>query len=468
MQNSQVIIIGGGPGGYESAIRLHQYGVSCLLIEKERLGGLCLNWGCIPTKTLVKSAELYSEMLNAENFGLPKPEVTLEYNKVFQRKNAVVEQLAGGIEYLFSQRDIPVIKATAVSVAKESGKYIVTISTGECYSAEYLIIATGSEAKELPSIKIDEKDILSSTGMLKLQELPNELVIVGGGVIGCEFASIFSTFGVQVTLIEFLPRIMATEEEEISKRLTRQFKKTGVKVLTNTGVQGITKKEKRLELILSNETTLYADKVLLSVGRKPINNLNWKGINIKEEKDAILIDDFMQTNCDKIYAVGDVTGKLQLAHTAGKQGLIAVEHIASCLYPEKYSAPKEPLNYINIPRCTFTHPEIASVGYTETEAEKKFGEIVTGKFPFSANGKAVATGNINGFVKTIARKDTSELVGMHILGPNAAELIAQGTIMIINKNKAEDIDSFVFAHPTLSEAILEAMEDLQNKSIHKI
>ncbi len=261
---------------------------------------------------------------------------------------------------------------------------------------------------------------------------------------------------------------MATEEEEISKRLTRQFKKTGVKVLTNTGVQGITKKEKRLELILSNETTLYADKVLLSVGRKPINNLNWKGINIKEEKDAILIDDFMQTNCDKIYAVGDVTGKLQLAHTAGKQGLIAVEHIASRLYPEKHSAPKEPLNYINIPRCTFTHPEIASVGYTETEAEKKFGEIVTGKFPFSANGKAVATGNINGFVKTIARKDTSELVGMHILGPNAAELIAQGTIMIINKNKAEDIDSFVFAHPTLSEAILEAMEDLQNKSIHKI
>ncbi len=202
-------------------------------------------WGCIPTKALVKSAELYSEMLNADHFGLPKPEVTLEYNKVFQRKNAVVEQLAGGIEYLFSQRDIPVIKATAVSVAKESGKYIVTISTGECYSAEYLIIATGSEAKELPSIKIDEKDILSSTGMLKLQELPNELVIVGGGVIGCEFASIFSAFGVQVTIIEFLPHLIATEEEEISKRLAMQFKKNGVKVITNTGVQEIIKKDKR-------------------------------------------------------------------------------------------------------------------------------------------------------------------------------------------------------------------------------
>ena len=468
MQHCQVIIIGGGPGGYESAIRLSQYGISSLLMEKERLGGLCLNWGCIPTKALVKSAELYSEILNADNFGLPKPEITLQYNKVWQRKNAVVEQLTSGIEFLFSKHDIPVIKATAVSVTKEKGNYIVTTLEGESYSSEYVILATGSETKELPGIKIDEKDILSSTGILKMQELPKELAIIGGGVIGCEFASIFSTFGVQVTLIEFLPRIMATEEEEISKRLTRQFKKTGVKVLTNTGVQGITKKEKRLELILSNETTLYADKVLLSVGRKPINNLNWKGINIKEEKDAILIDDFMQTNCDKIYAVGDVTGKLQLAHTAGKQGLIAVEHIASCLYPEKHSAPKEPLNYINIPRCTFTHPEIASVGYTETEAEKKFGEIVTGKFPFSANGKAVATGNINGFVKTIARKDTSELVGMHILGPNAAELIAQGTIMIINKNKAEDIDSFVFAHPTLSEAILEAMEDLQNKSIHKI
>ncbi|NLM90341.1 MAG: FAD-dependent oxidoreductase, partial [Candidatus Cloacimonetes bacterium] len=224
----------------------------------------------------------------------------------------------------------------------------------------------------------------------------------------------------------------------------------------------------RLELKLNNNTTLTADKVLLSVGRKPVNNLTWKGININEEKGAIVINDFMQTSCDKIYAIGDVTGKMQLAHTASKQGLMAAQHIASRLYPEKYFAPQEPLNYNNIPRCIFTHPEIASVGYTQKDAEEIFGDVIVGKFPFAANGKAVAMGNINGFVKTIARKDTSELVGMHIMGPNAAELIAQGTIMIVNKNKAEDIDSFVFAHPTLSEAIMEAMEDLQSKSIHKI
>lgn len=468
MQHCQVIVIGGGPGGYESAIRLSQYGISSLLMEKERLGGLCLNWGCIPTKALVKSAELYSEMLNADHFGLPKPEITLAYNKVWERKNAVVEQLASGIEFLFSKRDIPVIKANAVSVTKEKGNYIVTTLEGESYSSEYVILATGSETKELPGIKIDEKDILSSTGILKMQELPKELAIIGGGVIGCEFASIFSAFGVQVTIIEFLPHLIATEEEEISKRLAMQFKKNGVKVITNTGVQEIIKKDKRLELKLNNNTTLTADKVLLSVGRKPVNNLTWKGININEEKGAIVINDFMQTSCDKIYAIGDVTGKMQLAHTASKQGLMAAQHIASRLYPEKYSAPQEPLNYNNIPRCIFTHPEIASVGYTQKDAEEIFGDVRVGKFPFAANGKAVAMGNINGFVKTIARKDTSELVGMHIMGPNAAELIAQGTIMIVNKNKAKDIDSFVFAHPTLSEAIMEAMEDLQSKSIHKI
>jgi len=372
------------------------------------------------------------------------------------------------LNFFFSKRDIPVIKATAVSMTKEKGNYIVTTLEGESYSSEYVILATGSETKELPGVKIDEKDILSSTGILKMQELPKELAIIGGGVIGCEFASIFSAFGVQVTIIEFLPHLIATEEEEISKRLAMQFKKNGVKVITNTGVQEIIKKDKRLELKLNNNTTLTADKVLLSVGRKPVNNLTWKGININEEKGAIVINDFMQTSCDKIYAIGDVTGKMQLAHTASKQGLMAAQHIASRFYPEKYSAPQEPLNYNNIPRCIFTHPEIASVGYTQKDAEEIFGDVRVGKFPFAANGKAVAMGNINGFVKTIARKDTSELVGMHIMGPNAAELIAQGTIMIVNKNKAEDIDSFVFAHPTLSEAIMEAMEDLQSKSIHKI
>jgi len=468
MQHTQVIIIGGGPGGYEAAIRLTQYGITCMVIEKERLGGLCLNWGCIPTKALVKSAELYTEMRSAANWGLPEAEFALDYSKLWQHKNAVVEQLVGGIEFLFNRQHIPVVKATAFSVKNEAGNYIVTTLEGESYSCEYLILATGSEARELPEIKIDEKDILSSTGILQMTELPKELAIIGGGVIGCEFASIFSAFGVQVTIIEFLPRILTTEDEEISKRMTLQFKKNGVKVLTNTGVQQITKKGNRLILHLNNNTCFETDKVLMCVGRKPLNNIKWEKMELKTNREAIVIEETMQTNYDKIYAIGDVTGKLQLAHTASKQGLIAAKHIASRIYPDKYEAPVEPLNYINIPRCTFTHPEIASVGYLQKDAEAIFGEVKVGKFPFSANGKAVAMGNTTGFVKTIARKDTLELVGMHIIGPNATELIAQGAIMIANHNTAEDIDSVVFAHPTLAETIMEAMEDLQNISIHKI
>lgn len=468
MLHSQVAIIGGGPGGYETAIRLAQYEISCIVIEKDNLGGICLNEGCIPTKALVKSAELYLEMLSADKFGLPKQAVEIDYAQILARKNAAVEQLTGGIKYIFNRRNIPVIKATATSVRKENGYYVIKTSEGESYSCEYLILATGSETAKLPGITIDEQNILSSTGILQMQELPEELVIVGGGVIGCEFASIFSAFGVKVTIVEFMPQLLIMEDSEISKRLTLQFKKRGVKILTNTGVQSIEKKNRQLELLLNNGNSLTTDKVLMSVGRKPLFNIKIENMELKTEKGAIVIDDFMQTNCDKVYAIGDVTGKLQLAHTSSKQGLLSAEHIAQRLYPERFLAPLKPINYINIPRCTFTHPEIASVGYTQENAESIYDDVIVGKFPFSANGKAVASGYPDGFVKIIARKTTSEIIGMHILGPSATELIAQGAIMTTNKMKIEDIDSVIFAHPTLSEAVMEAMEDLQNISIHKI
>jgi len=477
MQHSQVLIIGGGPGGYETAIRLSQYDIPCLVIEKAKLGGICLNWGCIPTKALVKSAELVSEINAAESFGLNSMDLELDYSKIWQRKNAVVEQLVNGVEHLFRKRNIPVIYAEAKSVSRNGENYIITASDGEKYSCEYLILATGSEAKSLPGIEMDETNIMSSTGILKMDKLPVSLAVVGGGVIGCEFASIFATFGVKVSIIEFLPRLIALEDEEISKRLAIQFKKSGIKVITNTGVQSIAKTPEGMVLSLSDGNTLTAEKVLMSVGRNPIKNLVWDGLDLVCEKGAITIDDAMRTNLDKVYAIGDVTAKLQLAHTASKQGLMVAEHIAAFLTPapQHSSTPAlqhpntpTPLNYINIPRCTFTHPEIASVGYTQAEAENVYGEIVIGKFPFSANGKAIAMSAATGFVKTIARKDTGELIGMHIMGPNAAELIAQGTIMIANNNTAESVESVVFAHPTLSEAIMESVEDLRNLSINKI
>ncbi len=468
MQHYQVIIIGGGPGGYETAIRLAQYNIPCLVIEKARLGGICLNWGCIPTKALVKSAELFSEMKEAKSFGLPDNELELDYSAVWQRKNAVVEQLVSGVEYLFRKRKIPVVNAEATSVSRVDGNYVIATSEGETYSCEYLILATGSESKSLPGIEIDEINVLSSTGMLKLDKLPESLAVIGGGVIGCEFASVFASFGVKVMVIEFLPRLIALEDEEISKRLALSFKKEGIKVLTGVGVQSVSPAAGGMTLNLTDGSQLQAEKVLMSVGRIPVNSLHWQGLKLNSERGAIGIDDRMRTNLDKVYAIGDVTGKMQLAHTASKQGLRVAEELAAKLVPGFDSHSPEPLNYINIPRCTFTHPEIASVGYTQAEAEQKFTEITVGKFPFTANGKALAMGNTTGFVKTIARKDNNEMVGMHIMGPNAAELIAQGAIMIANHNTSEDAEHVVFAHPTLSEAIMEAMEDLRGLSIHKI
>ncbi|GAB1469009.1 dihydrolipoyl dehydrogenase [Candidatus Cloacimonadota bacterium] len=466
MQDTTVIIIGGGPGGYETAIRLSQFDIPCIVIEKARLGGVCLNWGCIPTKALVKSAELVSEIQDAESYGLPPIPLEIDYRSIWERKNAVVEQLVSGIEYLFRKRKIPIINAKATSIRKEEGAYIVSTSAGEEYGSKYVIIASGSEAKSLPGIKVDEENILSSTGILKLDALPQSLAIVGGGVIGCEFASIFATLGVQVTIIEFLPRLIALEDEEISKRLALSFKKAKIKVMTGVGVQSIDGTPSGLLLNLSDNSSLYAEKVLMSVGRNPVNTLDWHKLNLTTNKGAINIDRYMQTNLDNVYAIGDVTAKLQLAHTASKQGLIVAQHIAMRENKQEFHYPE--LNYTNIPRCTFTNPEIASVGYTQTEAAEVFGDITIGKFPFAANGKAMAMNATTGFVKTIARADNKELVGMHIMGHGAAELIAQGAILISTKCTAADVENMVFAHPTLSETIMESIEDLQNLSIHKI
>lgn len=465
MPETTVIIIGGGPGGYEAAIRLAQYEIPCMVIEKARLGGICLNWGCIPTKALVKSAELVSEIKHAPVYGLPEMDITPDYAKIWERKNAVVEQLVSGIEFLFRKRKIEVLKAEATSVRHQDGKYIVRAGEEE-YACQYLILATGSEAKSLPGIIIDEKNILSSTGILQLRSLPQSLTIVGGGVIGCEFASIFSTFGVEVTIVEFLPRLIANEDEELSKRLALEFKKAGIKVLTGKGVSSIHQNAEGCELSLTEGSTLFSEKVLMSVGRLPVNRITFEGLKLRSTQGAIDIDNDMQSNLPGVYAIGDVTAKLQLAHTASKQGLHAVEHIAARIKNTENKLPE--INYVNIPRCTFTHPEIASVGYNQAEAAARFGEIMVGKFPYAANGKAMAMSATTGFVKTIARKDTGELVGMHIMGQNAAELIAQGTILINRKCTAEMVDSMVFAHPTLSETIMEAIEDLQNLSIHKI
>ncbi len=465
MASHKVVIIGGGPGGYETAIRLNQYGVDCAVIEQQRLGGVCLNWGCIPTKALVKSAELFTEIKHAQDYGFPSASATLDYRQVFERKNRVVEQLVGGVEFLFRKRAIPVIPERAVSVSRKADTWLVRTETGTEVEADYLIVATGSVPKELPGIAIDEENILSSTGILGLQELPPSLAVIGGGVIGCEFASVMNSFGVQTTIIEFLPRIVALEDEEISKRLTLGLKKSGIKILTGVGVQSVAAVPEGQELTLSDGSKLTVAKVLLSVGRAPRNELAWETGAPASEKGALVIDDRMRTSLPRVYAIGDVTAKLPLAHTASKQGLIAAEHIKCELNHEDFPAPA--LDYANIPRCTFTFPEVASVGLTEAEARSRYTDILVGKFPFSASGKALAMGNSFGFVKTVARAD-STLVGMHIIGPGAAELIAQGALLLSQGASADAVESVVFAHPTLSEAVKESLEDLRHLSIHQI
>jgi dihydrolipoamide dehydrogenase len=462
----QVVIIGGGPGGYETAIRLNQYKIDCAVIEFDRLGGVCLNWGCIPTKALVKSAEVAREFASAESYGFPQVDVSFDYARIFERKNQIVEQLVSGVEYLFQKRRIPVYKETAKAVFYNDGQYHIRTNLGTEILTEYLIVATGSVPKELPGIVIDEIDVLSSTGLLGLKALPRSLAVIGGGVIGCEFASIMQSFGVQTQIVEFLPRILSTEDEEISKRLTLAMKKAGIKITTGVGVTGISKTQEGMELSLSDQSKVLAEKVLLSVGRKARSDIEWQTKAPETEKGFIRIDDMMRTDLPKVYAIGDVTGKLPLAHTASFQGLLAADHINSLFSNARFE--RKPLNYANIPRCTFTHPEVASVGYTEEEAKQFFGEILIGRFPFSANGKALTLGDSYGFVKTIARKDTSEIVGMHIIGPSAPELIAQGVVMISGGASADIANWVVFAHPTLSEAVKESIEDLHKLSINII
>lgn len=431
----------------------------------QRIGGVCLNWGCIPTKALVKSAELCGEIRDSEAYGFPPLQLELDYQRIFERKNKIVEQLVSGVEFLFRKRKIPILKERAVSVTQQEGGYLVRTAEGSELQAEYLIIATGSQAKELPGIAIDERKILSSTGILALDKLPQSLAVVGGGVIGCEFASIMNAFGVQTQIIEFLPRIVALEDEEISKRLALALKKSGIIIRTGVGVQSVTENDNGLDLLLSDGSSLAVEKVLLSVGRTPVCDLVWENCHVDTERGAISIDTMMRTNLPQVYAIGDVTAKMPLAHTASKQGLIVAEHIRASIQNMEFLHP--PLEYPNIPRCTFTFPEVASVGFTEAEAKDRFNDIQVGKFPFSANGKALALGNTFGLVKTIARADNDRLVGMHIIGPHAAELIAQGAILIASGATARFAESVVFAHPTLSEAVKESLEDIRNLSINK-
>lgn len=455
----QVGIIGGGPGGYVCALRAAQLGLSVVLIEGERLGGTCLNKGCIPTKALVKSADLYREILHAEEFGLFVSEKRVDYGAVVERKDNIVNALVTGVEKLMKAANIRVIKGWGEF--KEVGQLLVTTENGvEAIRVENVVLATGSVPIRIPISGADLPGVGTSDEFLEEKELPKRLVVIGGGVIGLEFASIYQAFGVQVSVVEMLPTLLPTIDEEIPKRLTPLLKRSGMEIFTKTAVKGIRQEGENLIVQVEDAKgvrDIPADRVLLSTGRRPsLRGIDVDKLGLETEKGVIKVNAQMQTNLPNVYAIGDLVGGIMLAHVASAEGIVAVEHIAGRSVEMKYDA---------IPSAIFTHPEIASVGYTEQEL-KASGKIYrASKFPFSANGKALALGESIGLVKILADHE-GVIVGASIMGPQASSLISELVLAIEKGLRAEDIARTVHAHPTLPEAIMEAAHGIDGKPLH--
>jgi dihydrolipoamide dehydrogenase len=461
MNEIDVAIIGGGPGGYVAAIKAAHLGLKAVLIEKDKLGGVCLNRGCIPTKALVSTAELLNQLQRVEEFGVQVKDYSFDFPAIMKRKEMIAQRLSSGVGQLMKANQIRVIQGEGNILEPGVVEVINIEGKKELIKTENIIIATGSSVMKIPIPGLENEGVIDSDGALSLSELPTKMIIIGGGVIGIEFAGIFKAMGVEVTVVEMLPRILLPIDEEISNRLTFILKRQGIKILTNSKVEGIEKTNQNLEVLISNpegKQRLETEKVLLAAGRVPdFGNINVQKLGIELEGRAIKVDQKMRTNIPGIYAVGDVVGKIMLAHVAFREGIVAVENISG----------KEVLmDYKVVPNCVFSLPEVASVGLTEEEARKKYDQIKVSKFPYLANGKALGMGETEGMVKIIADSDTSELLGLHILGAHASDLIAEGTLALSMEATAEEIVNTIHAHPTLAETIAEAAEGIIGKPIH--
>jgi len=461
MNEIEVVIIGGGLGGYVAAIKAAQLGLKVVLVEKDKLGGVCLNWGCIPTKALVSTAELLNNLQRAGEFGIQVKDYSFDFPAIMKRKDMITKRLSSGVEQLLKANRVRVIKGEGQII--KPGTVEITDAAGEkeMIKSKNIIIATGSSVMKLPIPGIDNEGVITSDGALSLSELPSRMLIIGGGVVGIEFAGIFKALGVEVTVVEMLPRILLPIDEEIAVRLTQLLKRKGIEILTDSKVKEIKKNRQNLEVLISTadgEKKLEVEKVLLAAGRVPeLGNIDVQRLGIELDKGAIKVDEKMRTNIPGIYAVGDVVGKIMLAHVASREGIVAVENISG----------KEVLmDYKVVPNCVFSMPEVASVGLTEEEARKENHNIKVSKFPFIANGKALSMGETEGMVKIIADADTSELLGFHILGAHASDLIAEGSLALSMEATAFEIVNTIHAHPTLSEAIAEAAEGITGKPIH--
>ncbi len=462
MADFDVIVLGSGPGGYVTAIRASQLGLKTAIVEKENLGGVCLNWGCIPTKALLKSAQVFEYLQHAEAYGLKAEGVDKDFDAVIQRSRSVADGMSKGVQFLMKKNKIEVING--FGTLKAGKKLSVKSADGKEteYSANNIIIATGARSRELPALPQDGKKIIGYREAMTLTTQPKKMIVVGSGAIGIEFAYFYNAMGTDVTVVEFLPNIVPVEDEDVSKQLERSFKKAGVKIMTSSEVTKVDTSGDGVKATIKTakgEEVLEADIVLSAVGIKSnIENIGLEAVGIATDRDKIVVNGFYETNIPGYFAIGDVTPGQALAHVASAEGILCVEKIAGMQV--------EPLDYGNIPGCTYCMPEIASVGLTEKQAREKGHEIKVGKFPFSASGKAKAAGNPDGFVKVIFDAKYGEWLGCHMIGVGVTDMIAEAVVARKLETTGHEILKAVHPHPTMSEAVMEAVADAYGEVIH--
>lgn len=460
--NYDLIIIGSGPGGYVAAIRASQLGIKVGVVEKSELGGICLNWGCIPTKSLLKSAQVYNYVKHAADYGVTiSGESKPDFEQMVKRSRGVADGMSKGIQFLFKKNKIDHIQGFGKLKDNQTVEVTLDGNTQEI-KAKHIILATGARSKELPNLKQDGKKIIGYREAMTLPKQPKSMIVVGSGAIGSEFANFYNSIGTEVKLVEFLPNIVPNEDEEVSKQLGRSFKKAGIKVMVGSSVESVDTSGNICKALIKTkkgEETHEAEIILSAVGVTPnLENIGIEELGIELEKGKVKVDDFYTTNIEGVYAIGDIVHGPALAHVASAEGITCVEKIAG-LNPE-------PVDYKNIPACTYTSPEVASVGITENAAKEAGHEIKVGKFPFTASGKASAAGERDGFVKLIFDEKYGELLGAHLVGANVTEMIAELVVAKKLETTGHEIIKSIHPHPTMSEAIMEAAAAAYDEVIH--
>ena len=457
MSKYDVIVLGSGPGGYVTAIRASQLGLKTAVIEKESLGGVCLNWGCIPTKALLKSAQVFEYLKHANDYGLVVKDFDKDFDAVVNRSRNVAEGMSGGVKFLMKKNKIDVIEGFG---KLKTGKKVEV--DGKEYSADHIIVATGARSRELPSLPQDGEKVIGYRQAMTLKKQPKKMIVVGSGAIGVEFAYFYNAMGTEVTIVEYLDRIVPVEDADVSKQLEKSFKKSGIKIMTSAEVTKVDTSGSGVKATVKTrkgEEVLEADLVLSAVGIKSnIEGIGLEDVGIAVDRDKILVNNYYQTNIPGYYAIGDVTPGQALAHVASAEGILCVEKIAG--------QHVEALDYGNIPGCTYASPEIASVGLTEAQAKEKGFDIKVGKFPFSASGKASASGAKDGFVKVIFDAKYGEWLGCHMIGAGVTDMIAEAVLGRKLETTGHEVLKAVHPHPTMSEAVMEAVADAYDEVIH--